>query len=119
MPVYEYQCEQCGEEFELIQRITAPPGGTCPGCGSTRVHRLISLTSFQLKGSGWYVTDYGGKKNGANGTVKSDSASKPAEATKSDTGSKDPASSSSTSESSAEKTSSSGDRSARATVPVA
>ena len=69
MPVYEYRCNDCEHEFELIQRITAPARGTCPSCGSSRVHRLISLTSFQLKGSGWYVTDYAGKKgsNGSNG----------------------------------------------------
>ncbi len=64
MPVYEYECNACGKDFELIQRITAEPGGTCPGCGSEDVRRLISLSSFCLKGTGWYASGYqktGGK----------------------------------------------------------
>jgi putative FmdB family regulatory protein len=56
MPTYEYRCEHCGD-FEEIQRITDPPLTRCPQC-RRRVRRLISSTSFQLKGSGWYVTDY-------------------------------------------------------------
>src|SRR5215467_10223829 len=56
MPVYEYSCEQCGV-FEVSQRITESPLTTCPKCDRD-VHRLISLTSFVLKGSGWYATDY-------------------------------------------------------------
>ena len=68
MPIYEYRCEQCGE-FEEMQRITDPPLDRCPTC-KRKVRRLISNTSFQLKGSGWYVTDYaragkgGGKDDG-------------------------------------------------------
>jgi putative FmdB family regulatory protein len=66
MPIYEYHCEHCGE-FEEMQRITDPPLARCPRC-RRKVRRLISSTSFQLKGTGWYVTDYaragggGGKK---------------------------------------------------------
>jgi len=56
MPIYEYRCEQCGI-FEEMQRITDPPLERCPKC-RRKVQRLISSTSFQLKGSGWYVTDY-------------------------------------------------------------
>jgi len=56
MPVYEYRCEHCGD-FEEKQRISAPPLTRCPKC-RRKVRRLISNTSFQLKGSGWYVTDY-------------------------------------------------------------
>src|SRR6185295_17277980 len=64
MPIYEYRCEQCGD-FEQSQRISDPPLSRCPKC-RRKVRRLISNTSFQLKGSGWYVTDYGraGSKNG-------------------------------------------------------
>ena len=64
MPIYEYRCEQCGD-FEEMQRITDPPLERCPTC-RRKVRRLISNTSFQLKGSGWYVTDYarGGTGNG-------------------------------------------------------
>ncbi|HYV57840.1 MAG TPA: zinc ribbon domain-containing protein [Candidatus Nitrosopolaris sp.] len=57
MPIYEYHCEQCGD-FEEMQRITDPPLTRCPRC-NRKVQRLISQTSFQLKGTGWYVTDYG------------------------------------------------------------
>jgi putative FmdB family regulatory protein len=65
MPIYEYRCEHCGD-FEEMQRITDPPLSRCPRC-KRKVRRLISSTSFQLKGSGWYVTDYprGGRGNGA------------------------------------------------------
>ena len=65
MPIYEYQCEHCGV-FEEMQRISDPPLGRCPTC-KRKVRRLISNTSFQLKGSGWYATDYArsGSGNGA------------------------------------------------------
>src|SRR6185295_11890113 len=65
MPIYEYRCEHCGD-FEEMQRITDPPLSRCPSC-RRKVRRLISSTSFQLKGGGWYVTDYGraGSKGGA------------------------------------------------------
>src|SRR5262249_5305472 len=56
MPIYEYRCEKCGV-FEETQRITDPPLERCPTC-RRKVRRLISNTSFQLKGGGWYVTDY-------------------------------------------------------------
>lgn len=62
MPIYEYACKKCGE-FETMQKITDPPLSTCPTCAG-RVTKLISNTSFQLKGSGWYVTDYGRKDSG-------------------------------------------------------
>jgi putative FmdB family regulatory protein len=65
MPIYEYACERCGT-FEEMQRITDDPLAKCPKCKG-KVHRLISQTSFQLKGSGWYVTDYARKGNGASG----------------------------------------------------
>ena len=79
MPIYEYRCEKCGE-FEYSQRITDPALQRCPTC-KRKVRRLISNTSFQLKGSGWYVTDYaraaGGKDKEKKGTKDggSDSAS--------------------------------------------
>jgi putative FmdB family regulatory protein len=73
MPIYEYLCPKCGE-FEFTQRITEPPLKKCPTCKG-KVKKLISNTSFQLKGSGWYVTDYGGKKSGAKETAAKDGAS--------------------------------------------
>jgi len=57
MPIYEYLCKKCGE-FEVTQRITEKPLAKCPTCRG-KVTKLISSTSFQLKGSGWYITDYG------------------------------------------------------------
>jgi putative FmdB family regulatory protein len=57
MPVYEYKCAGCGKKFELIQKFSDEPLTTCPSCGGP-VSKLISNTSFVLKGSGWYLTDY-------------------------------------------------------------
>ncbi len=62
MPIYEYQCEKCGD-FEVTQKITENPLKRCPTCKG-KVKKLISNTSFQLKGTGWYITDYG-RRNGA------------------------------------------------------
>ncbi len=67
MPIYEYQCKKCGE-FEVTQRITEAPLKQCPTCRG-RVTKLISSTSFQLKGGGWYVTDYGRKDSGGKATA--------------------------------------------------
>ncbi len=61
MPIYEYKCRKCGKNFELFQRITDDEATGCKFCNGT-VDKLISLSAFHLKGSGWYVTDYGGKK---------------------------------------------------------
>ena len=60
MPIYEYYCEACGHEFEVMQKITEKPIRKCEECGKMKAKRSISRTSFVLKGSGWYVTDYGG-----------------------------------------------------------
>ena len=73
MPIYEYGCENCGT-FELTQRITDKPLRRCPTCKG-KVGKLISSTSFQLKGSGWYVTDYAGKKDGSGTKAKEDAKS--------------------------------------------
>jgi putative FmdB family regulatory protein len=64
MPVYEYACEKCGHEFEVSQRITDEPVKTCPVCRARRVKRLISQTSFVLKGSGWYSDLYSSSGKG-------------------------------------------------------
>ncbi len=61
MPIYEYKCEKCGKEFEVFQGISDPAVTACKFCKG-KVNKLMSLSSFHLKGSGWYVTDYGGKK---------------------------------------------------------
>ena len=57
MPIYEYQCTKCGEVFEAFQKITDAPLSQCKLCNAS-VEKLISQSSFQLKGSGWYLTDY-------------------------------------------------------------
>lgn len=64
MPVYEYQCQDCGHQFEASQRITEPKLTDCPECKKPKLERLISSTSFQLKGGGWYRDGYGDKKGG-------------------------------------------------------
>ena len=57
MPLYEYECDACGHRFEVIRKFTDSPLMTCPECGGP-IHKLQSVPSFQLKGTGWYVTDY-------------------------------------------------------------
>ena len=108
MPIYEYQCKNCGV-FEVTQRIVEDPLKECPTCNGTDLHRLISHTSFVLKGSGWYVTDYASKGN----TTKTDSADgSPAEASSS--ASSDSSSNGSSSSSSASSSSSGDSTSAKA-----
>ncbi len=60
MPIYEYICKNCEKEFELIQKISDPPAKKCPDCGK-KIEKKLSLSSFQLKGTGWYVTDFANK----------------------------------------------------------
>jgi putative FmdB family regulatory protein len=74
MPIYEYQCQKCGI-IEVSQRITEKPLVKCPTC-KNKIKKLISNTSFQLKGTGWYVTDYARKgQNGSNGSKSSETKS--------------------------------------------
>ena len=95
MPIYEYQCQKCGT-FEFTQRITEKPLGRCPTCKG-KVKKLISNTSFQLKGTGWYITDYARKDNGAS---KGENGSKPASESKTETKKSDASTSSEKSSSS-------------------
>ncbi len=92
MPLYEYECAACGHRFELIQRFSDAPADTCTACGSGPVHKLLSAPAIQFKGTGWYVTDYAGKKSGGDA---------PASTTKTETAK--PAASSSDSKPAAEK----------------
>ena len=64
MPLYEYQCDQCGHRFERIQKFSDPAVETCPACGGA-VRKLISSPAIQFKGSGFYITDYA--KSGQSG----------------------------------------------------
>jgi putative FmdB family regulatory protein len=74
MPIYEYECLSCGKRTEVLQRMNDAPLAACPTCGG-EVKKLISAPSFQLKGSGWYATDYGSKKGGG-GESKSEKSEK-------------------------------------------
>jgi putative FmdB family regulatory protein len=65
MPIYEYQCGACGHRFEEWQKMSDPPVRTCPKCKAKKVEKLISQTSFTLKGGGWYSDLYAGPKPGA------------------------------------------------------
>ena len=67
MPIYEYRCSRCEHEFEVWQKMSDPPVKVCPKCHAHKVEKLVSLSSFQLKGSGWYATDYGRRKSGGSG----------------------------------------------------
>ena len=95
MPIYEYRCSKCGE-FEVTQKITDKALTKCPTCKG-KVTKLISSTSFQLKGSGWYVTDYA---RSGSGTAKESTPSESTPETKSESAS---SSSESTSDSKTEK----------------
>jgi putative FmdB family regulatory protein len=63
MPIYEYRCTACGHELEALQKITESPLTSCPSCRAETLTKLVSAAGFQLKGSGWYATDFrnGGK----------------------------------------------------------
>ncbi|MEN6474045.1 MAG: zinc ribbon domain-containing protein [Syntrophaceae bacterium] len=64
MPIYEYKCVKCNHEFEVMQKFSDAPVKDCPKCNG-QVKKRVSATSFQLKGSGWYLTDYAKKGSGA------------------------------------------------------
>ena len=91
MPMYEYECGECGNRFELIQKFSDEPVSTCPSCGG-KVRKLVSSSAIQFKGTGWYVTDYARKPRPeqSEGKEKSSKDEKP---TKSDTKGKDKSSS--------------------------
>ncbi len=82
MPIYEYRCDSCGHDLEVLQRMSDEPMRDCPECKEPALRKLVSAAGFRLKGTGWYATDF---KNGAkpaksstDGEAKpsSDSASK-------------------------------------------
>jgi putative FmdB family regulatory protein len=74
MPIYEYRCDSCGEELEKIQKFSDPPLTDCPACGKAALKKLVSASSFRLKGSGWYETDFKTKKKTGEGKAESDTA---------------------------------------------
>lgn len=68
MPIYEYQCDSCGANFDAIQKFSDAPLTTCRQCGAEGVRKLLSAPSFRLKGGGWYETDF--KNNNQRNVVK-------------------------------------------------
>ena len=60
MPIYEYRCSSCGNDLEVLQKFSDAPLVTCPSCGAAALVKQVSAAGFQLKGSGWYVTDFKG-----------------------------------------------------------
>ena len=87
MPIYEYRCSSCGKELEALQKLSDSPLKTCPACHADTLVKLMSAAGFQLKGSGWYATDF--KGSGAKPAAKKDSGES---ATESKTGKGDAAS---------------------------
>ncbi len=85
MPIYEYRCGACGYQSEFLQKISDDPIRTCPRCSSAEFTKLVSAAGFQLKGSGWYATDFKGSgarpaAKEANGSAESSKdAAKPAQ----------------------------------------
>src|SRR5689334_4910058 len=77
MPIYEYTCQKCGHHLEVMQKMSDKPLTKCPECKG-KLEKIFSQTSFQLKGSGWYVTDYAtrGKADKADKVEKTDKADK-------------------------------------------
>ncbi len=76
MPIYAYKCESCGHRQDVLQKISDPVLNTCPACGASSFVKQVTAAGFQLKGSGWYATDF---KGGANGSPDKPEA-KPADA---------------------------------------
>jgi putative FmdB family regulatory protein len=72
MPIYEYRCANCGHELEALQKLSDAPLRACPACGKETLTKLVSAAGFQLKGSGWYATDF--KGSGSKPAAKSGAA---------------------------------------------
>ena len=70
MPIYEYRCDSCGSQKEHLQKMSDPQLTTCPACGKESYNKLLSAAGFQLKGNGWYATDF---KGGGKTVPKADS----------------------------------------------
>ncbi len=76
MPIYEYECQKCGQRIEAMQKMSDPPLNRHKNCGG-KLSRLLSPPALQFKGTGWYVTDYGRKGNGNKSSESGASESKP------------------------------------------
>jgi putative FmdB family regulatory protein len=80
MPIYAYRCEACGFEKDVLQKLSDAPLTQCPSCGHASFAKQVTAAGFQLKGSGWYVTDFrgGGGASSAAGSTASSTSEKPA-----------------------------------------
>lgn len=87
MPIYEYECTSCHHHFDLIQKINDEPVKICPECSKNSVVKLVSAAGFQLKGSGWYATDF--KDKGNSSSVSKDKKKSSAESAIKDTSTKE------------------------------
>ena len=70
MPIYEYRCTSCGHQQEFLQKVSDPPRTECPKCNQPALAKMLSAAGFQLKGSGWYATDFKGKAAAPKGDAK-------------------------------------------------
>lgn len=86
MPIYEYRCSGCGFQDEFLQKLSEPQMTVCPSCGKESLQKLLSAAGFQLKGSGWYATDF--KSSGTKPAAKADTANPAASGTSASTESK-------------------------------
>lgn len=76
MPIYEYQCNNCGHHLEAIQKMSDVPLTDCPECDTTSLRKLVSAAAFKLKGTGWYETDFKNKNKSDDKSVSGTDASK-------------------------------------------
>ncbi len=89
MPIYAYRCGSCGHAKDVLQKLSDAPLSTCPACGAEAFQKQITAAGFQLKGSGWYVTDFKGGSGGSSATATAAGAAAPAAAEASSAGSSD------------------------------
>jgi len=87
MPIYEYQCRECSQRLEKLQKMSDAPLTRCPECGKDALTKLVSAAGFRLKGGGWYETDF--KKEGKRNLAGDSGASKSSEGASSDSGAKE------------------------------
>ncbi|MDN4056285.1 zinc ribbon domain-containing protein [Massilia sp. YIM B02763] len=78
MPIYAYRCDECGFAKDVLQKISDPVLTVCPSCGKSSFKKQVTAAGFQLKGTGWYVTDFRGGQAPATGTAPSTGAAAPA-----------------------------------------
>ena len=86
MPIYAYRCAACGHAKDVLQKMSDPVLSTCPACGADAFSKQVTAAGFQLKGSGWYATDFKGGGAAAAATKTADAAAAPAADAKGDSG---------------------------------